>query len=70
MDFFKNNPGIGGQVMRVIFEYLGFIEPDGMPEEGHPAYQYAHAIMESVVRAFLLIAILIVEVKVVQLLGF
>jgi hypothetical protein len=70
MDFFKNNPGIVGQVARVIFEYLGFIESDDMPDEDHPAYQYAYAIVDSVVRASLLIAIFIVEMKVAQFLGF
>jgi len=70
MDFFKNNPGIGGQVMRVIFEHLGFIEPHGMPEEGHPAYQYAHAIMATAGRTFLLVTVLVIEHKVAQFFGF
>jgi hypothetical protein len=70
MDFFRENPGIGGQVARVIFEYLGFIEPRDLPEEGHPAYEYAHAIIATAGRAFLVVAVLIVEHQVVQFLGF
>jgi hypothetical protein len=70
MDFFRENPGIGGQVARVIFEYLGFIEPDDMPEEGHPAYEIAHAIMATVGRASLLVAVLIVENTVARFFGF
>jgi hypothetical protein len=70
MDFFKQNPGIGGQVMRVIFEYLGFIEPHGMPEEGHPAYRYAHAIMATAGRLMLLIVVVLVELAVARFLGF
>jgi hypothetical protein len=70
MDFFKNNPGIGGQVMRVIFEYLGFIEPHGVPEEGHPAYRYAHAIMATAGRLMLLIVVVLLELAVARFLGF
>ena len=70
MDFFRENPGIGGQVARVIFEYLGFVEPNGLPEEGHPAYQYAHAIMATVGRAFLVVTVLILEHTVAKFFGF
>jgi len=70
MDFFRENPGIGGQVARVIFEYLGFIESNGVPGEDHPAYEIAHAIIANAGRAVLVVAVLIVEHQVVQFLGF
>ena len=70
MDFFKNNPGIAGKVMRIILEYLGFIEATGMPDDGDPAYRYAHAIVESAGRVMLMIVVILLEVKLAQFLGF
>ena len=70
MDFFRENPGIGGQVARVIFEYLGFIESNGVPGEDHPAYEIAHAIIANAGRAVLVVTVLIVEHQVVQFFGF
>ena len=69
MDFFKRDPEIVGKVMRVIFEYLGFIESEGMPEEGDAAYDYAHAIMNTVGRAGLAVLVISAEITVTRLLG-
>ena len=55
--------------MRVILEYLGFIEPEGLPEEGDPAYRYAHAIMENVGRVGLLVLVIAGEITVARFLG-
>ena len=67
MDFFKKDPEIVGKVMRVIFEYLGFIESEGMPEEGDPAYGYAHAIMHTVGRVGLAVLVIAAEITVAQI---
>ena len=67
MDFFKNNPEIVGKVMRVILEYLGFIEPEGLPDEGDPAYRYAHAILENVGRGGLVVLVIAGEITLAQI---
>lgn len=69
MDFFTNNPGIAGKVMRVIFEYLGFIEPTGMPEDGDPAYRYAHAIVQTIGRVGVLVLVIVAEMTLARILG-
>jgi len=69
MDFFKNNPDIVSKVMRVILEYLGFIEPEGRPDEGDPAYRYAHAILENVGRVGLVVLVIAGEITLARLLG-
>ena len=67
MDFFNKDPEIVGKVMRVICEFLGFIESEGMPEEGDPAYDYAHAIMENVGRVGLFVLVIAGEITVAQI---
>ena len=69
MDFFNKDPEIVGKVMRVIFEYLGFIESEGMPEEDDPAYAYAHTIMHTVGRVGLAVLVIAAEITVTRLLG-
>jgi hypothetical protein len=70
VDFFKQNPGIVGQVMRIILEYLGIIEDNAHIDKDDPVRQYAMVVMATIGRAFLMVLIVIVEIKVANYFGF
>ena len=56
--------------MRIILEYLGIIEDNAHIDKDDPVRQYAMVVMATIGRAFLMVLIVIVEIKVANYFGF